>query len=99
MKASELMTNLPLLEGTEKQIVWAEQIRLDMLAQASTRLEGALRVAREQGKEISETGEKAYREALLKIREAKSAKWFIDFRSQDGLILLGMIANGKTLRS
>lgn len=63
--------NLPSLEGSEKQIAWAESIRMEKIR--------ALRVAAGENAANVEIIEEIKKSAN-RVRTQTSAKWFIDYR-------------------
>lgn len=88
IKESSREYGLPTLEGTEKQVAWAEKIRIDMMEQVPlTRkiLEGEAS-AEETVKFITDNIEKAKEhqrpllDKIIKILTETNATWFIDHR-------------------
>lgn len=70
--------NLPSLNGSEKQIIWAESIRLQML----NVLTDIYNRVPENGKEKAAKAIEAYKEDIFK---KTSASWWIDNRDEFGI--------------
>lgn len=76
---------LPDLEGSEKQIAWAVDIRQRMLAEFEEYTAGLIRSSESRGKITEEQAALARKNtgrALEAIKAVSSAKWFIDHRDE-----------------
>jgi hypothetical protein len=78
---------LPTLEGSEKQIAWATEIRLEKLAELELMIEEALAEMPEE-KDLIETQGQKYKAKLLQI--TKAATW-IDVRKSSARQILSTI--------
>ena len=77
--AAEKNKGLPQLEGSEKQIAWAETIRAGKMEEAKAVLERSLSAATDEQKNIAQLVSDIYK----KWESTSSAKWWIENRSKD----------------
>ena len=87
---------LPALSGTEKQVLWAESIRLVKLDQARRAMLGALSALESQmlfGDEV-DPDDPALGHVVDALRAVTSARWWIDRRDLKVSYLLAELAKG-----
>lgn len=78
---------LPTLEGSEKQVAWAETIRVKKLLEASAhrdRMLGWINGNDQLGAEEKEAAINLANEAHDRLEQEQSAKWWIENRYTDG---------------
>jgi hypothetical protein len=73
---------LPVLQGTEKQIAWAETIRLDRLDKLRA-VEEAVEKARATHDKVPSGAIDVMSEAIAALKSQDSAHWWIEHRSAD----------------
>jgi hypothetical protein len=78
---------LPLIDGTDKQVAWAYRLRGDRLAECAeviSTLRGEVIRLRAEGDEEAAYGVERvlwrFQSAFYRVREQRSAKWWIDNR-------------------
>lgn len=82
---------LPALQGTEKQVAWAEQLRAQMMAALETYIAQArARVAK--GRTIHPDIADELDQIVARARRRIAASWWIDRRSDDPLMLASAVA-------